>query len=391
VHFVMTDFCHRAVIIFNLVEEQPVVACLVEWAAWNVCKFKEWLNVKVFAFERFHFFKRVGKTFRAVEKCRFVHVVPKAFYSQVDEFFVLRSKPSARVFIQEIRKPRVARPHAAGKVRAVFLLAEESFCFSFIADWISFFNLYARIDYRHKPHVLCLHFRDEWFECRKFFFAYGEVLEVVHVVNVKVHCVERNVAFTVFFYYGTYIVFRAVAPAALLVAECPERCNITSAHQRPELRHNVVKNVCAFIWRNHIQCNVSSIGADSERVFLRKANVKFNAGGVVKVKPESFFAAYDDEVVRSVQRFTVLWLVWNVAAVAHVLEAALVYAAYWFAKAKDNVFRLERACVCKRIFRFCRGCRFHSAKGNFFCAFCNRQNAGKSVERFSKSKFFYHK
>jgi len=46
---------------------------------------------------------------------------PKAFYSQVDEFFVLRSNQARRVFsFKKSGNRELPGPHAAGKVRAVF-------------------------------------------------------------------------------------------------------------------------------------------------------------------------------------------------------------------------------------------------------------------------------
>jgi len=125
------------------------------------------------------------------------------------------------------------------------------------------------------------------------------------------------------------------------------------------------------------------------RVFLRKSQCQIQCGGVVKVKPESFSplmtmklcAPYKDSHVLLTGFGTSLQLLTY-------LKPRLFMPRTDFAKAKDNVFRLERRmCIANEFSDFAGAVVSTVPNGNFFCAFCNRQKPQKVLNGFPKVNF----
>ena len=72
-------------------------------------------------------------------------------------------------------------------------------------------------------------------EIRETFFIYGEVLVILHVVNIHVNHIERHMVFAVFFHYRAEIILCFVAPAALTVTESKLRSNVAASDDAAEL------------------------------------------------------------------------------------------------------------------------------------------------------------
>ena len=74
-------------------------------------------------------------------------------------------------------------------------------------------------------------------------FVYCKILVAVHVVDVKIHAVDRNIRAVVAVDHAVNRFGVVIAPAALLKAECPERRNIAFPDCRAELSHYFARAV----------------------------------------------------------------------------------------------------------------------------------------------------
>jgi len=81
----------------------------------------------------------------------------------------------------------------------------------------------AGIDDRHDLHTLTSQLVGECFRIGKSFLIESEDAITVHVVDVEMHYVERQVALAILVHNFFNHRIRIVAPATLLIAERPER------------------------------------------------------------------------------------------------------------------------------------------------------------------------
>ena len=131
-------------------------------------------------------------------------------------------------------------PYSCREIASVCLLAEKLIIFSFLIYIIAFFYLYTCIYYRNKPYSLLTHFMNKVFEIRKSLLAHGEILISVHIVYIHINSIKRDMIFPVILHNFTNLVFRVIAPSALLETECPFGSNIASAYHFSELLYYII-------------------------------------------------------------------------------------------------------------------------------------------------------
>ena len=70
-----------------------------------------------------------------------------------------------------------------------------------------------------------------------------EILKILHIVDVHVDHIQRDLVFTITVRYFAEILLRLVTPTALSEAEGVFRRNVASADDLPELLYNIIGRI----------------------------------------------------------------------------------------------------------------------------------------------------
>ena len=179
-------------------------------------------------------------TFRRVEDSGFIHIVPESFDALVCQEPVLTSEPCARLVIQQIREMRIPRPHSRYEVASVFTPAEVAVLDAFLVHIVAFLHLDARVDDGNQPDILIFHFLNKFRKVREIFFVQCKILEILHIVDIHVDHVQRNIIFPISLHYMAEIILRLITPSALAKTKSISRRDIASADDLPELLYDVI-------------------------------------------------------------------------------------------------------------------------------------------------------
>ena len=88
--------------------------------------------------------------------------------------------------------------------------------------------------------MLLSHFFHEIRKIWKGLRIHREILIALHVIDVQVDTVQRNVEIPVSFYYLTDIILAFVPPSALSISKRPEWRNVAASDQTAELPDNIL-------------------------------------------------------------------------------------------------------------------------------------------------------
>ena len=297
-------------------------------------QFERAVNAQILVPHLFRRLERVFETVRAVKQRRFVHVVPEALDARIHQLMVLRAEPLPHVLAQEIREARAPRPNRAHEQAAIRLLDEVILLHTLVVNRVASELLDARVNNRYKVDVLVLHARIGGFQIREMHRIPGEVLEILHVVNVHAHVVQRDVPLAVFGYDEVQIVFACVPPAALDVAHRPLRRNVAASDEVAKLAHQPCQRG-AF---NQIHRQIAVFGRNDRLAAVRIPQIKRDRTGIVEIRAENtLLAAEQQQIVAGINAALVL----RVAEIVHVPRAikmpALVDAADILAQPEDEV------------------------------------------------------
>ena len=141
---------------------------------------------------------------------------------------------------------RKSRPYGRNIVLTLCVFAEVIVLNALFVNIVTLFYFYACVNNRHQMNITSLHFVCKGLKLRKFFFAYGKVLVVIHIVNIKVNGVYWHTVAAVALHYRPYLVFVHIAPTALLIAKCPKRCNVAFACKLTHFPYNF--NLCVSLY-----------------------------------------------------------------------------------------------------------------------------------------------
>ena len=134
---------------------------------------------------------------------------------------------------------------------------------------------------------------------REFVFVNCEVLVVFHIVNVKIYAVERNLCIIITFDYAVNGSFVGITPTALLIAECPERRNVTLTDCTAELFYNV-NRLIALVFDN-VDVKICTVNSDFCAAWFCVTDVPTDFCGEINKNTESLAAAEHKEVVCGIQ------------------------------------------------------------------------------------------
>src|SRR6185369_3279719 len=135
--------------------------------------------------------------------------------------------PASRFRHREVNENALARPDFRHKEIAIATVLEKLLLYSLIVRVIAFVLILrlldSRIDDRYDLHTLATELVSQTFRSRKSFLVESEDAITVHVIDVEMYDVEREVATAILVHDFFDHRVRVVTPPTLLVAECPQR------------------------------------------------------------------------------------------------------------------------------------------------------------------------
>ena len=181
--------------------------------------------------------------------------------------------------------------------------------------------------------TLLLHVFRKSFQIRKTLSVHGKILVAFHIVNVQINAVQRNTSSLILLCDLANVLLGLITPTALTVTERPERRNIASADDFPELLDNVL-----FIFTSDdINYQIILCRLDLHQIPPSIADVKFHFSGIVEECSKCHITANENEVVRAIKRTSILMVVGIVIVPAHILPAPLIDTANLFAQTVYNI------------------------------------------------------
>ena len=133
----------------------------------------------------------------------------------------------------------ISGPDSGYEITSILSLTEIILLDPFLVYIISFFDFYACINDRNKPDMILLQIL---YILRKIteLLIYRKIFIVIHIVNIHINHIDRNMIFPVFFCHRDKILRRFISPAALPESKREFRRNIASANHLPKLLCNIV-------------------------------------------------------------------------------------------------------------------------------------------------------
>ena len=145
--------------------------------------------------------------------------------------------------------------------------------------------------------VLIFHFLIKISKIRESFVIQSEILVALHVVDVQINAVQRDLELPVLSYDFPDLIFRHIAPAALTVAEGPFGNHEASADELAEL----VNDILYIGAGNDIDVEVPVGSGDFQFAVTGISDVEGEDSRIIDEDTESLFAAYHKEIVGTVK------------------------------------------------------------------------------------------
>ena len=341
--------------------------------------FKEGIDIQIGCFIFFHLVKDLFQTFLRIKDCRLIHVIPEAVNSLIDQDPVLVAKPFPGLIIQHIREAALAGPYTDDKVLAILILTEIPLFFSFLIDIIAILFLHTAVYDRNQVNVLLLHFLYQIFEICKGIPVNGKVLVPLHIVNIQINTVDRDISLFIFCCNLSDFICGIVAPAALSITKRPAGCNIASSDQLTEFLYHI-RIGCSF---DQIKLIISILHGDTEFIDICITGIKGDSARCIYKQATGLLHAVTshDKIVGSIKRICMLAVIRIVRTFTHIPPASLIHATYIFAKTVNDLIRPE--CIVKRIALF-------SEYAVLPFSFCNILYNCICFNGIAKAVFFYH-
>ena len=149
--------------------------------------------------------------------------------------------------------------------------------------------------------VLIFHFLIKISKIRESFVIQSEILVALHIVDIEVNAVQRDLKFAVFFYHVPDLVLGHIAPAALAVTEGPFGNHEASADELAEL----VDDILDIASGDDIDIQIPVRSGDFQFAVTGISDVEGEDSRIIDEDTESLFAAYHKEIVGTVKGATV--------------------------------------------------------------------------------------
>ena len=191
----------------------------------------------------------------------------------------------------------LARPYSRHKIGTVFFFAKETVLNALFVYVIALFNLDARVNNRYQVDSFRTHFFYKVLKVRETLGIHGEILEILHVIDVHVYHVKGNAEFFVSGGYLTDILSCLVAPAALTVTESPDGGYVALAHKDPESLNQFQRGFPA----EYIKIIIIVLSPDNKLIKVGVTDIELNLAGIVHKKAEAFGSViHNEEILGSI-------------------------------------------------------------------------------------------
>ena len=190
-----------------------------------------------------------------------------------------------------------AGPHCRHEIASVRALAEIAVLHTFFIYVIAVLNLDARVDDRDEPDVFVLHLLHKIRKISAEAFPQGEVLVGIHIVNIHIDHIQRDMVFSVSCCDPAEILLRLVSPPALSKAERKLRRDVAAADDTAELPDDIIGRIAV----DDIQVQVCALAENLQSIHSRIADVKGQRGRIVKKQAERLFPCKHDKIVGGVE------------------------------------------------------------------------------------------
>src|SRR5699024_11922612 len=84
------------------------------------------------------------------------------------------------------------------------------------------------------------------------FIVQSKIFKSLHIVDIQVDAVQRNIQFPIPAFYFSDVFFRFITPAALTKAKSPLGRDIAPSDHTAELMHNVFEILSVYIIQVHV-------------------------------------------------------------------------------------------------------------------------------------------
>ena len=224
----------------------------------------------------------------------FVHVVPETGDAFVERLLVQRAPPRARLRIGEIGKRADAGPDflvqfLAGRVAHIDARVAPA-----AVDRIVGIELHSGIDDRHRMEAVAAQIGEHLLRLGEGLRVPGEDAVAVHVVDVEMDHVGRDLLFAERVRDFGDFVLRHIRIARLLIAERPQRRQRGAAGQRGVVAQHVRRSAFRAA-REHVVVQLAAVGAEGVAVRIGLAHVEDAAPGVVEEHTVALAVAQRDE------------------------------------------------------------------------------------------------
>src|SRR5919112_2244318 len=209
---------------------------------------------------------------------RLVHVAPDPGHSRIEERPVVLAPPLSRLGVREVRERADPRPHDVMVLFPLACFAVEVPLATFYVDRIVIVDLDAGVYDGDEVEALFSEFGYELLRLGEAFLVPGKDAVAVHVVNVEVEGVARDVALAEVAGHLAHLALIHVAVAALLVAQRPHRRHRSAPGQLRVAVKYVVRGRAA----EDVVDDVPALGAVVSAVSACFRQVELDAVGVVE-------------------------------------------------------------------------------------------------------------
>ena len=191
---------------------------------------------------------------------------------------------------------RISRPYRRNKITSICSLAEVVICHSLLIHIVAFLYLYTGIDDRDKADIILFQILHILRKIAKV-VIYGEILVAVHIINIHVDHIDRDVVLSVFSRHHLKVLWCLVSPAALSKSKCELWRDITSSDHLPELLCDIIWAVTCY----HIEIQICAVAENVQLITFRISHVKCDRGWIVKIQSKCLRTRNYNKVVRRIK------------------------------------------------------------------------------------------
>ena len=164
----------------------------------------------------------------------------------------------------------VSRPYGCHEIASVLPLAEVSFFHTFLVNIVAAFHFYTGINNGDQTKLLVFHLFYKIREIREILRIQSKVLIGIHIINVHVDHIQRDVILTIAGCHLAKILLGAISPSALPKAKCKLRRNIAASDHMTELLYNVISRLT----HDHIHIQICICTCHLQGIHSGVPNVK---------------------------------------------------------------------------------------------------------------------